>query len=107
MIKSNLNFQRSNDLIPVIIQEDKTGEVLMLGYINKEAFEKTKETGFVYFWSRKRKKLWMKGETSGNKLKVKKIFTDCDEDTLLIIVKLIGNIVCHRGTKSCFSDSLK
>lgn len=107
MINRNLNFQRSNGLIPAIIQEEKTGQVLMLGYMNKEAFEKTKETDFVYFWSRKRKKLWMKGETSGNTLKVKMIITDCDRDALLIKVKLAGNAVCHKRKKSCFSDSLK
>lgn len=91
-----------NDLIPVIIQEDKTGDVLMLGYMNQEAFQKTKKEGFVYFWSRSRGKLWKKGETSGNFLKVKKISVDCDNDTLLIQVRLIGNAVCHTGNKSCF-----
>lgn len=91
-----------NKLTPVIIQEDNTYKVLMLGYMNTEALKRTKKTGLVYFWSRKRKKIWLKGETSGNKLKVKKMFTDCDKDTLLIVVKLIGKIVCHDGYKSCF-----
>lgn len=89
-------------LIPAIIQESSSGEILMLGYMNKEAFEKTKEEGFVYFWSRKRNKLWMKGETSGNKLRVKKILTDCDQDCLLIKVELVGENVCHKGFRSCF-----
>lgn len=95
------------ELIPVIIQEEKKSDVLMLGYMNQEALEKTQQEGYVYFWSRKRKRLWMKGEESGNKLKVKKIFKDCDGDALLIQVKLIGTVVCHTGTKSCFNDSLK
>lgn len=100
MIKNTLLKNKS--LIPVIIQEEKTDEVLMLGYMNKEALEKTKKEGFVCFWSRKRKRLWMKGETSGNKLRVKKIVTDCDNDALLIRVVIIGNGVCHMGYKSCF-----
>ncbi len=89
-------------LIPAIIQENSTGEILMLGYMNKEALEKTKKESFVYFWSRKRNRLWMKGETSGNKLRVKRILTDCDNDTLMLQVELIGTSVCHMGTKSCF-----
>lgn len=97
----------TKELIPVIIQEEKTGDVLMLGYMNQEALEKTQQEGYVCFWSRKRKRLWMKGEESGNKLKVKKIFKDCDGDTLLIQVKLMGTAVCHKGTRSCFTDSLK
>lgn len=99
-------FQNSNSLIPIIIQEDKTGEVLMLGYMNYNAFEKTVKTGFVYFWSRSKKRLWMKGELSGNKLQVIKIITDCDNDSLLIKVKLIGDSVCHNGYKSCFYKSI-
>ena len=91
-----------NNLIPTIIQEYQTNEVLMLGYMNKDALKKTLETGWVYFWSRKRKRLWMKGETSGNKLEVKKIMRDCDEDTVLIKVKLKGSTVCHDGYKTCF-----
>lgn len=98
----NLNFEKQNGLLPVIIQEEKTGVVLMLGYMSKEALEKTRKNNFVYFWSRSRGELWRKGETSGNTLKVKEIFLDCDNDTLLIRVKLIGNAVCHTGKKSCF-----
>lgn len=90
------------DLIPAIIQEEKTGDVLMLGYMNNESLNKTRQTGLVWFWSRSLKKLWMKGETSGNKLVVKEILTDCDNDTLLIRVKMMGNAVCHLGSKSCF-----
>lgn len=89
-------------LIPVIIQDYKTDQVLMLGYMNKLAFNKTIKTGWVYFWSRSRQKLWLKGEESGNKLKIKEIFIDCDQDTLLIKVKLKGDCVCHTGAISCF-----
>jgi phosphoribosyl-AMP cyclohydrolase len=101
-----LKFQKKDGLIPVIIQEDNSGEVLMLGYMNAEALQKSIKEGFVYFWSRERKKLWMKGEESGNKLKVKQIITDCDKDAVLIKVQLIGKNVCHSGNKSCFSNKI-
>jgi phosphoribosyl-AMP cyclohydrolase len=93
-------------LIPAIIQDFETNEVYMLGYMNQESFNKTQETGYVWFWSRGRKKLWMKGETSDNKLKVIEIFSDCDNDTLLIKVKLEGKNVCHTGKKSCFFNEI-
>lgn len=93
-------------LIPAIIQEEKTGDVLMLGYMNQEALEKTRQEGYVYFWSRKRERLWVKGEESGNKLKIKQIFKDCDGDTLLIQVTLVGNAACHTGVKSCFYQKI-
>lgn len=102
----NINFQKIKGLIPAIIQEEKTGEVLMLGYMHKEALQKTIKKGFVFLWSRSRQKLWLKGEGSGNKLKVKNIFTDCDGDALLIQVKLIGKACCHAGKKSCFNKRL-
>ena len=94
------------NLIPAIIQDVKTKEVYMLGYMSKETLNKTLESGFVYFWSRSRSRLWMKGEESGNKLKVRDIFTDCDNDTLLIKVELIGTNVCHTGNKTCFYQKL-
>lgn len=94
-------------LIQTIIQDYKTLEIYMLGYSNKESLEKTKSTGLVWFWSRSRQKLWMKGEESGNKLKVVGIFFDCDKDSLLIKVELIGKNVCHTGNKSCFFNKLK
>ncbi len=97
-----LDFKKGDGLIPTVIQDFKTQEVLMLGYINKEALEKTKASGWVYFWSRSKKRLWMKGETSGNKLKVKNIFIDCDKDAILIKVELVGKNVCHTGNKTCF-----
>ena len=93
---------KNNNLRPTIIQDYKTLEVYMLGYSNKESLKKTINTGFIYFWSRSRNKLWMKGEKSGNKLRVKGIYFDCDKDAILIKVKLIGKNVCHTGNKSCF-----
>jgi phosphoribosyl-AMP cyclohydrolase len=92
----------NNTLLPTIIQEKSSSEVLMLGYMNSLALSKTIETGWVYFWSRSRNSLWKKGETSGNMLKVQEIYTDCDNDTLLIKVSLVGNTVCHTGSKTCF-----
>lgn len=90
------------DLMPAIIQDYKSNEIYMLGFMNQEALSKTRTSKWVWFWSRKRNKLWMKGEESGNKLKVKEIFIDCDKDTLLIKVELIGKRVCHTGDKTCF-----
>jgi len=92
-------------LTPAIIQDAKTRKVYMLGFMNDEALALTKQTGYVYFWSRKRNRLWKKGESSGNTLLVKKISTDCDNDTLLIQVKLMGNVVCHTGKRTCFNTS--
>ena len=97
-----INFQKSNGLVPAIIQDAENGTVYMLGYMNEEAFQKTKTTGFVHFFSRSRNKLWMKGEESGNKLKVVEVKTDCDADTILKKVRLVGNAVCHTGNISCF-----
>lgn len=89
-------------LIPTIIQDFKTGEVYMVGYMNKESYKLTKKTEFVHFWSRTRNKIWKKGETSGNVLRVKEIYMDCDNDTYLIKIKLMGRNVCHTGKRSCF-----
>lgn len=93
-------------LIPTIIQDYKSKAVYMLGYSNDKSLKKTKISGYVCFWSRRRQKLWIKGEESGNKLKVKQIYFDCDQDTLLIKVQLIGKNVCHTGNLSCFFDKL-
>ncbi|HFB83974.1 MAG TPA: phosphoribosyl-AMP cyclohydrolase, partial [Thermodesulfatator sp.] len=90
------------DLIPVIAQDWETGEVLMLAYMNQEAWEKTLETGKVHYYSRSRQKLWLKGETSGHVQLVKEIRLDCDADTLLIKVEQIGGAACHKGYRSCF-----
>jgi phosphoribosyl-AMP cyclohydrolase len=99
-----LDFAKSDGLIPGIVQDAKTGEVLMVGFLNETSFRKTLETGFVTFWSRTRQKLWMKGETSGNRLRVISAATDCDNDTLLFRVEVEGDgLVCHEGTVSCFT----
>ncbi len=98
-----LNFDKSNGLIPAIIQDNITNKVLMLGYMNETAFEQTKKEGIVTFYSRSKKRLWTKGETSGNYLTVKNIIPDCDSDTLLIKVKPAGP-VCHKGTDTCFDE---
>jgi phosphoribosyl-AMP cyclohydrolase / phosphoribosyl-ATP pyrophosphohydrolase len=97
------DFTKGNGLVPVIIQDYDTMQVLMLGFMNEEALEKTLKEGKVTFFSRSRKKLWTKGETSGNYLFVKEITTDCDNDTLLVKVKPAGP-VCHTGSVSCFND---
>ncbi|MEM0053221.1 MAG: phosphoribosyl-AMP cyclohydrolase [Nitrososphaeria archaeon] len=95
-----------NELIPVVVQDAKTKEILMVAYANKEAVQKTLETGYAHFWSRKRKKLWKKGETSGNFIKVEKILVDCDNDTLIYLSNPAGP-VCHTGRTSCFFKELK
>lgn len=100
----NINFNKNNDnLVPVIIQDERTLQVLMLGYMNEEAFNKTKEKGIVTFFSRSKNRLWTKGEESGNLLTVKNIEVDCDNDTILIKV-IPKNTVCHTGTFSCFGE---
>lgn len=102
-MKQNLNFDKLNGLIPAIIQDYNTREVLMLGFMNREAYEKTIEKQLVTFYSRTRNELWTKGETSSNYLQVKDIITDCDNDTLLILAKPMGP-VCHTGSKTCFGE---
>jgi phosphoribosyl-AMP cyclohydrolase / phosphoribosyl-ATP pyrophosphohydrolase len=101
-MKQNLNFDKLNGLIPAIIQDYNTREVLMLGFMNQEAYEKTIEKQLVTFFSRSRNELWTKGETSGNFLRVKDIIPDCDNDTLLILADPAG-LVCHTGNKTCFN----
>lgn len=98
-----IDFNKTNGLVPVIIQDDRTLQVLMLGYMNEEAFEKTKAERIVTFFSRSKNRLWTKGEESGNFLTVKNIAIDCDQDTILIKV-IPENIVCHTGTFSCFGE---
>ncbi|UZT98324.1 bifunctional phosphoribosyl-AMP cyclohydrolase/phosphoribosyl-ATP diphosphatase HisIE [Chryseobacterium fluminis] len=99
----NINFDKQNGLVPVVIQDDRTLQILMLGYMNAEAFEKTKKEEIVTFFSRSKNRLWTKGEESGNFLTVKSMDLDCDQDTLLIRV-VPKNIVCHTGSFSCFGD---
>jgi len=103
-----IDFAKMDGLAPAIVQEETSGEVLMVGFMNSEAFEKTVETGYVTFYSRTRQKLWMKGETSGNRLRVISAFTDCDRDTVLFRVHVEGDgLVCHTGTKSCFTEPVE
>ena len=104
MIAQDDLFQKS-DLIPVIIQDAETGEVLMLGFTNKEAVELTLKTKTAWFWSRSRQKLWNKGESSGRFLHVKKMVSDCDTDTLLYLCTPEGPI-CHTGARSCFFNTI-
>jgi phosphoribosyl-AMP cyclohydrolase len=103
----NLDFSKLDGLIPAVIQDHKSGRVLMVGFMNDEAFRKTTETGNVTFYSRSRNKLWMKGESSGHLLVVKEISTDCDDDSLLIQVDSLGPGVCHNGYESCFYRRLE
>jgi len=98
-----IDFNKSNGLVPVIIQDSNTLQVLMLGYMNEEAFEKTKKEGVVTFFSRSKQRLWTKGETSGNYLHVKEIQIDCDNDTILIKADPDGP-TCHTGSTSCFKE---
>ena len=98
----DLDFDKLNGLITAVIQDHSSGRVLMVGFMNQEAFHKTVETGFATFFSRSRNKLWLKGETSGHRLVVKEISTDCDCDALLIKVEAFGPGVCHKGYQSCF-----
>jgi phosphoribosyl-AMP cyclohydrolase len=102
-----INFEKMQGLVPAVIQDAGNGDVLMLGFMNREAWEKTSELGYVTFYSRTRDKLWTKGETSGNRLKVITASTDCDQDSLLIQVEVEGEgVVCHEGTRSCFTTPL-
>lgn len=99
----SLNFEKSKDgLIPAIAQDAESGKVLMLAYVNREAFEKTLETGKAHYWSRSRNSLWLKGESSGNIQEIHDILVDCDEDTIIYKVKQIGGAACHLGYESCF-----
>jgi len=97
-----LEFNKSGGLVPAIVQDNETGEVLMLAYMNQEAFDATLSTGKATYFSRSRQTLWVKGETSGNVQLVKEIRLDCDDDTLLIKVEQLGGAACHTGHRSCF-----
>lgn len=101
----DLDFSKGNGMIPVVVQEVHSKEVLMLAYTNMEALKKTLETGFAHYWSRSRQKLWMKGETSGNTQRIVEVRVDCDQDSLLYIVEQKGN-ACHTGEKTCFHRRL-
>ena len=98
-----LDFSKSSDgLLPAIVQDNESGEVLMLAYINKESFQKTVSTGKAHFWSRSRSQLWLKGESSGHIQRIREILVDCDQDTVVFKVEQIGGAACHKGYKSCF-----
>ncbi|MBZ5524989.1 MAG: phosphoribosyl-AMP cyclohydrolase [Acidobacteriia bacterium] len=103
-----IDFDKMEGLAPAIVQEDSSGEVLMVGFMNAESYARTIETGYVTFYSRTRQKLWTKGETSGNRLRIISALTDCDRDTILVRVEVEGDgLVCHTGTKSCFTQPLE
>ncbi len=102
-----IDFDKMMGLAPAIVQDAATGEVLMLGFMNREAYEKTLTSGYVTFFSRTRNELWTKGETSGNRLKVVCALADCDLDTILCRVEVEGKgVVCHTGTRTCFNTAL-
>ena len=100
---SGMDFSKLDGLIPAVVQDHATREVLMVGFMNQEAWDVTRRTGYVTFFSRTRNTLWTKGETSGNKLAVKDVLIDCDEDTLLVMAERLGDgNVCHTGERTCF-----
>jgi phosphoribosyl-ATP pyrophosphohydrolase/phosphoribosyl-AMP cyclohydrolase len=98
-----MDFAKLDGLVPAVIQDAESAEVLMVGFMNREALDRTVSTGFATFFSRTRQALWTKGETSGNRLQVVELFTDCDDDTVLVKVRRLGDgNVCHTGTRTCF-----
>lgn len=98
-----MDYSKLDGLVPAVVQDDRSGEVLMVGFMNQEALDLTVASGFVTFFSRTRGRLWTKGETSGNRLEVVSMFVDCDDDTLLVRVRRLGDgNVCHTGTRTCF-----
>ena len=101
--KTKMDYSKLDGLIPAVVQDHKSGEVLMVGFMNKEAWDVTRTTGYVTFFSRTRNKLWTKGETSGNRLAVRDVLIDCDDDTLLVKAERLGDgNVCHTGERTCF-----
>ena len=101
-----MELKYQDGLIPTIVQDKHSGKVLMLGYMNQEAYDQTLKTGYVTFYSRSREKLWIKGETSGHRLRLKEMRVDCDQDALLLQVELAGPGCCHMGYRSCFFRKL-
>ena len=102
-----LDFNKMSGLIPAIVQDHTTGEVLMLAYMNQDAWDATLSTGKATYYSRSRKKLWVKGETSGNRQIVKEIRVDCDDDTVLLKIEQLGDAACHTGYRSCFHKKVE
>jgi phosphoribosyl-ATP pyrophosphohydrolase/phosphoribosyl-AMP cyclohydrolase len=106
-MNADFDFEKMSGLLPAVVQDSCGGEVLMVGFMNRQALEQTLEKGYVTFFSRTRQQLWMKGESSGNRLRVVSAHTDCDRDTLLLRVEVEGaGVVCHRGTRSCFTEQV-
>lgn len=106
-MNADLDFEKMSGLLPAVIQDYRDAQVLMVGFMNRAACERTLETGYVTFFSRTRNELWTKGESSGNRLRLVSAHTDCDRDTLLLRVEVEGpGVVCHRGTRSCFTDEV-
>lgn len=102
-----MDFSKLDGLVPAVVQDADSLEVLMVGFMNEDALQRTLTTGYATFYSRSRQKLWMKGETSGNRLEVVEMFTDCDDDTVLLKVRRLGDgVVCHTGERSCFYTPL-
>jgi len=102
-----LDFDKMQGLVPAVVVDDETGEVLMLGFMNRDALIRTQQSGYVTFYSRTRRELWMKGESSGNRLKVMSLMTDCDRDSVIARVRVRGQgVVCHLGTRSCFTQPI-
>jgi phosphoribosyl-AMP cyclohydrolase len=97
-----IDFAKGDGLVPAIVQDEATGAVLMLAYMNQEAYERTLASGYAWYWSRSRRAIWMKGETSGHRQAVRAIHVDCDGDTLLLRVMQEGGAACHEGYRSCF-----
>lgn len=102
-----LDFRKTQGLLPAVVQDAASGRVLMVGFMNQEAWRKTVDTGYVTFYSRSRNKLWTKGESSGHRLVVKSLQTDCDQDCVLVQVEALGPGVCHEGYQSCFFRTLE
>jgi phosphoribosyl-ATP pyrophosphohydrolase/phosphoribosyl-AMP cyclohydrolase len=106
-MNAELDFEKMSGLLPAVVQDAGNGEVLMVGFMNRQALQQTLQIGYVTFFSRTRGQLWMKGESSGNRLRIVSALTDCDRDTLLLRVEVEGpGVVCHRGTRSCFTEEI-
>lgn len=102
-----MDFSKLDGLVPAVVQDDRSGEVLMVGFMNEEALQRTRDSGFATFFSRSRGALWTKGETSGNRLQIRRILVDCDDDTVLLKVEALGDgVACHTGERSCFYREL-
>jgi phosphoribosyl-AMP cyclohydrolase len=106
-MEAKLDFSKLDGLLPAIVQDDESGDVLMLAYMNEEAWEASLSTGRATYFSRSRQKLWVKGETSGNVQLIKEVWVDCDEDTVLLKVEQIGGAACHTGHQSCFFKKIE